>query len=166
MKDLSKILISYFEIQYDNLLFKSAAFLLSRVVMWAACYIPRVWPIQICFHFYSMTTRVDAIKKRNSLWLCKSYNQIVTNQQGILVINALCAVKKDQIKGNKWRGVTISLRTGGQGQPTLIHAQHPTKQPFKYRHIHRKLQNARFLTFRLVFTDWWTDRRTDRQSLL
>ena len=54
-----------------------------RKVTWAACYIPRVWPIQICFHFYFMTTRVDAIKIRNSLWLSKSYYEMVTNQQGV-----------------------------------------------------------------------------------
>ena len=36
---------------------------------------------------------------------------------------------------NKWRGVTISLRMGGQGQPTPIHTQCPTQPPFQLRHI-------------------------------
>ena len=31
---------------------------------------------------------------------------------------------------NKWRGVTISLWTGGQGQPTPIYTYGPTQPPF------------------------------------
>ena len=37
--------------------------------------------------------------KKNSPWPSKSYHQIVTNQQDILVFNVLCAVKKDQTEG-------------------------------------------------------------------
>ena len=38
------------------------------------------------------------MKKRKCTWLCKSYNQVVINQWGILKLNVLSAVKKDQIK--------------------------------------------------------------------
>jgi len=52
--------------------------------------------------------------------------------------------KEDENK--KTRGVTISLRTGGQG--------HPTRTP----------PNARFSTFRLVLIDRWTKRQTNRRT--
>ena len=117
-----------------------------REVTWAACHIPRVWPIQICFHFHSMTTRVDAIKKRNSLWLCKSYNQIVTNQQGILVINALCAVKKDQIKGNNWRGVTMR---------TIKTAANKTMRSTTMTTAKTKITTTTKATFLLLLTQFW-----------
>ena len=39
------------------------------------------------------------------------------------------AAKYQKRHKNKWRRVTISLRTGGQGQPTPIHTQCPTNPP-------------------------------------
>ena len=60
--------------------------------------ISKAWWFHICFRFRSMTTRLDAIKKRNCTWLCKIYNQVVINQQGVLALNVLYAVEKDQIK--------------------------------------------------------------------
>ena len=56
---------------------------------------------------------------------------------------------------NKWRGVTISLRTGGQGQPTPIHTQRPTQPPFQHRHIHKKLLKRSFSHFSTHF--WLLD---------
>ena len=46
---------------------------------------------------------------------------------------------------NKWRGVTISLRTGGQGHPTPIH----TPTHLQHSNIHKK---------------YWKDGRTDKAS--
>ena len=48
-------------------------------------------------------------------------------------------------KKNKWCGVTISLRTGGQ--PTPIHTQHPTQPLFQHRHTHKKLLKRSFSHF-------------------
>ena len=44
---------------------------------WVSPYISKAWCFHICFRFHSTTTPLDAIKKRNSIWLCKSYDQIV-----------------------------------------------------------------------------------------
>ena len=65
---------------------------------------------------------------------------------------------------NKWRGVTISLRTGGQGRPTPIH----TPNPRTHLNIQKKYLKRSFLHFfvRSLPTDWptrWTDGRTDRR---
>ena len=60
---------------------------------------------------------------------------------------------------NKWRGVTISLRTGGQGRPTPIHTlTHP-----QYSNIHKKYLKRSFPHFS---TRWPlpTDQRTDGQT--
>ena len=34
--------------------------------MWANCYIPRAWRVQICFHFHLLKTRGDAKKKKET----------------------------------------------------------------------------------------------------
>ena len=77
--------------------------------------------------------------------------------------------KSNILKRNKWRGVTISLRTGGQWHPTPIH--NPTPTP--YTNIHKKYPECPFCQFRLDHygrTDGpmaqWTNRPTDWQSLL
>ena len=66
---------------------------------------------------------------------------------------------------NKWRGVTTSLRTGGQGQPTPIHTQRSTQPPFQHRHIHihKKLLKHSFSHFS-THADGPMDRRTDKAS--
>ena len=62
------------------------------------------------------------------------------------------------LSSNKWRRVTMSLRTGGQGYPTPIHS--PTHlQP---SNIHKKYWKRSFSTR----SPWRTDGRTDGQSLL
>ena len=65
-------------------------------------------------------------------------------------------------KRNKWHGVTISLRTGEQGHPTLIHTH------TQYPNISKKYQKRSFSKFstRWPRTDGPTERRTDGQSLL
>ena len=56
---------------------------------------------------------------------------------------------------NKWRGVTILLRTGGQGHPTPIHTPTPTLT------LSNKLFNMRiFPLFDLIITGQRTDGRT------
>ena len=83
-------------------------------------------------------------------------------------------------KNNKWRGVTISLRTGGQGHQTPIH----TPTHLQHSNIWKtgsdarikgycsndqtSIEKARFTTFQLDHhdgpTDRWTDGPTDRLS--
>ena len=67
--------------------------------------------------------------------------------------------------------VTISLRTGGQGQPTPIHTQRPTQPPFQHRHIHKKLLKCSFSHFSTRGhgptdgrTDQWTNGPTDQRT--
>ena len=71
--------------------------------------------------------------------------------------------KKWPSKRNKWRGVTTSLRTGGQGHPTPIHTQRLTQPPFQHRHIHKKLLKRSFSHF-LTRAQDRTDRPTDQWS--
>ena len=61
--------------------------------------------------------------------------------------------------------VTIWLRTGEQGQPTLIHTQNPTQPPFQHRNIPKKLlirSYSHFSTHAYGRMDGRTDRQTDR----
>ena len=65
-------------------------------------------------------------------------------------------------KNNKWRGVTISLRTGGQGHPTPIHTPtHP-----QHSNIHKKYRKRLFSHFSTcaLRTDGPTDQRMDKAS--
>ena len=64
--------------------------------------------------------------------------------------------KKHDKQGNKWRGVTILLRTGGQGHPTPIHTPSPT-------HIHKKHLKRSFPHFS-TRGHGPTDQRTDRRT--
>ena len=59
---------------------------------------------------------------------------------------------------NKWRGVTILLRTSGQGHPTLIHTQTPVAPP-QLNHTQKCLKHSFFHHRR-------TDRRKVGHSLL
>ena len=64
---------------------------------------------------------------------------------------------------NKWRGVTISLRTGGQGHPTPIHTPNPTP----YTNIHKKYPKRSFFHFSTrspLWTNGPTDGRMDKAS--
>ena len=58
-------------------------------------------------------------------------------------------------KRNKWQGVTISLRTGGQGHPTSIYSLHQTHIP--KNHLKRLLSH--FSTHAVL-----TNRPTDGQT--
>ena len=68
----------------------------------------------------------------------------------------LLVMRHWQKSNNKWRGVTIWLRTGGQGHPTLIHMPTPTSHTQKYKKV----------SYMLVFPLWWprTNRRTDGRT--
>ena len=55
---------------------------------------------------------------------------------------------------NKWRGVTISFRTGGQGRATPIHTLTPLQT---LKHTHKVFKNAPVPTFRLMLMDGLTD---------
>ena len=61
---------------------------------------------------------------------------------------------------NKWRGVTMSLRTGGQGHPIPIHTStHPP-----HANLHKKYQKRSFS----YLSTWWTWRTngwTDGQKV-
>ena len=62
---------------------------------------------------------------------------------------------------NKWSGVTLPLRTGGQGHPTPNHTPTP---PQTIKHTQKVFKNACFSTFRLMLTDGLTDGRTDQRT--
>ena len=62
---------------------------------------------------------------------------------------------------NKWRGVTISLRTGGQGHPTP--SLFPTTFLTHTNNSNCSIINTRFSCFQLE-RDGLTDRRTDIAS--
>ena len=63
------------------------------------------------------------------------------------------------LMGNKWRGVTISLRMGGQGHPTPIHTPCPS-------HKHKKNHQKRSISYFLTRVHRPTDQQMDGQSLL
>ena len=114
-----------------------------RELTWAACHIPRVWPIQICFRFYSMTTPIDAIKKETAydftkvatkekcytFWsfhfsrsahLIPFFHLIMAevvmckNLSNFHVVPYLCAVKKDQINGKSNKTVNNWYKKEGR----------------------------------------------------
>ena len=75
---------------------------------------------------------------------------------------AAASTRMYRLIGNKWRGVTISLRTGGQGHPTPIHTQiHP-----QHSNIQKKYRKRSFSHFstRWPPTDGPTDQRTDGRT--
>ena len=59
------------------------------------------------------------------------------------------------------------MRTGGQGQPTLIHTQRPTQLPFQHRNIHKKLLKHSFSHFSTRGhgpTDGWSNGGTSQST--
>ena len=68
-------------------------------------------------------------------------------------------------KKNKWRGLTISLWTGGQGRPTPIHTPRPIQPPSQHRHIQKASKTLVFPLFdSCLRTNGPTDRRTDGRT--
>ena len=76
----------------------------------------------------------------------------------IRILHVFIFQKGKKERKNNWRGVTISLRTGGQGHPTPIHTPSPP-------HIH-KIHLKRSLFHFLTRGYGPTGQRTDGQSLL
>ena len=77
--------------------------------------------------------------------------------------------KTKKIERNKWRRVTISLRTGGQGQPTPIHTQGPFQLVATQTNTRKASKTLVFPLFDLCSrtngpTDRWTDGRTDKAT--
>ena len=77
-------------------------------------------------------------------------------------------VQKDNEWKSKWRGVTISLRTGGQGhQPHPNHTPNPPPTHSHTNNTNWSIINTRFSRFQLerdLRTDGPTDGRTDKAS--
>ena len=70
--------------------------------------------------------------------------------------------KKREREKNEWRGVTISLREGGQGHPTPIHTHNPTPYTFIYTQEVSKSLIFPLVTRSPLRTDGWMDGRTWR----
>ena len=113
-----------------------------------------VWPTEILWFKFQLITPIRSM-------VFKQYTECgffcTPCYSGILVITVMNM--RDWF-GNKWRGVTISLLTGGQGHPTPSFT--PTPPPNTHNN-HCSIINARFLRFQLE-RDRPTDQRMDKGS--
>ena len=128
----------------------------------------------ILIHYVQWSTSANKAclhtRQKNVFFSCYFFfGNKVASLYGIFFLSPFtCTLVNLKWIKNKWRGITVLLRTGGQGHPTPIHTHtHP-----QYSNIHKKYQKRSFshVSTRWPRTDWWTngrmDGRTDGQSLL
>ena len=106
-------------------------------------------------------------------WNELMHNYVPPTSRTQLLFTFFFDIHQDSISDNafwnKWSGVTILLRMGGQGPPTPIHSSNLTPYPITHGKYPKRLF-FHFSTRSPLVDSWlvdsWTDWLTDGQSLL